>query len=573
MFPDSATTEPRRPRGPWAGWAVVWLAAPALLLAQAPVLRGVVRNADHKPIEGVVVTASRPGSNIAVSVDSRADGSYRFPAGTLAPASYQLAIRAEGFDLAQPRQAVVVAGKTARVDLALAPARDEAGQLTGSEWLQSVPGTPAQKQALYHCVACHSITPIVESSYSAQNWMAVLIRMRNWGGESVRSSPVKLPFSEAIKPDPALAAYLAKINRGPDSQWDYQTAKLRTNPRPAGSATHVLITEYTLDPGALPHDAIVDYRPGPYRGDIWYNDFQRDLIGRLDPRTGRYKEWQLPALKPGWPEGLLSLKFGPGGDLWIPRFRKAGITRFDPHTKKFTTWPVPPAYNNARSDTSHVSPCGPNGVVWFPDTENRVMYRLNPATGKIDVFQLFPGYHPAHTVDVYGHSTKPTGHRSYGTACDAAGNVYFADIAGGNIGEISAVTGKTTLYKTPTLESGPRRMSMDATGKLWFGENYSSKLGMFDTHTHQFREWTPPIPWSGPYPAMRYRMGDVWTGGMSTDFVYRLNPKSGQWTSYLLPTRNAEIRWITVDSSTTPATIWIPEVHRGKIARLQILSH
>jgi len=307
-------------------------------------------------------------------------------------------------------------------------------------------------------------------------------------------------------------------------------------------------------------------------GYVWYNDFQKDLIGRLDPKTGATKEWTLPPLKPGFPEGQLSLKLDKQGNFWIPRFRKAGITRFDPRTEKFTTWSIPAAYNNDHADTSHVSPCGPDGLIWFPDTENRVAYRLQPATGKIEVFPLFPDYNPAHTVDVYGHSATPQGHRSYGTACDSEGNFYFGDIAGGNIGRIDAKTGQSTLYKTPTLDSGPRRMSMDSQDNLWFGENFGSKLGMFNTKTHEFKEWTPPTPWSGPYPAMRDKLGDVWTGGMSTDYVYRLNPQTGKFTEYLLPTQGGEIRWLAVDSTTSPATVWIPEVHRAKIAMVKPLD-
>ncbi|HVA63812.1 MAG TPA: hypothetical protein VNF74_08815, partial [Terriglobales bacterium] len=414
--------------------------------------------------------------------------------------------------------------------------------------------------------ACHSLTPVVESQYSAQQWLATLVRMRHYGGESVRTSPIVLPFPMNTKPDPELAAYLASINQGPDSKWNYKTAKLTHFARPTGAATQVLITEYSLPAGRLPHDAITG--PGGY---IWYNDFQQDLIGRLDPRTGATKEWQLPPLKPGFPAGQLSLKFGPDGDLWIPRFRKGGLTRFDPRTQQFTTWAVPPQYNNPRTDTSHVSPCGPNGTIWWPDTENRVMYRLTPSTGKIETFQLFPNYHPTATVDVYGHSLTPTGHRSYGTACDSKGNIYYADIAGGTIGRISARTGQATLYKTPTLDSGPRRMSMDSHDILWFGENFSSKLGMFNTVTHQFQEFTPPTPRSGDYPAMRDKNGDVWTGGMSTDYVYRLDPATGVFTEYLLPTLNANIRRIYTQDSTTPPTVWICEVHQGKVARIQAL--
>lgn len=547
-----------------SGASLVLLAA--LCTAQAA-LSGRVQAGGGRNVGGVLVTAGRAGSDLSFSVVSQADGEYAFLASYLKPGAYQLHIRATGFDLAAPVTVEVAAGASAHADLKLVKTDDLPAQLSSAEWLENVPGTPRQKMDLYHCVACHQLTPILQSSYDAKGWESVLVRMRNYGGESVRASPVTLPFKIAIQPDKAMAAYLATIDQGPQSKWDYRKAALRTFPRPSGAAARVRITEYSLGAGRLPHDVVV--APD---GNIWYNDFQQDLIGRLDPRTGATKEWPLPPLKPGFPAGLLSLKLDARGVFWIPRFRKAGITRFDPRTEKFTTWPVPKDYSNVRSDTSHVSPCGPDGLIWFPDTENRVMYRLHPDTGKIDVFQLFPGYHPAHTVDVYGHSATPNGHRSYGTACDAAGNVYYADIAGGNIGRIDAKTGEATLYKTPTLESGPRRMSMDAGGLLWFGENYGSKLGMFNIRTHAFKEWTPPVPWSGPYPAMRDRLGYVYTGGMSTDYLFRLDPKTGQWVSYLLPTEGGEIRWLAVDNSTTPPSVWVPEVHRGKIAHVQPLQ-
>ena len=46
---------------------------------------------------------------------------------------------------------------------------------------------------------------------------------------------------------------------------------------------------------------------------VWYNDFREPLIGRLDPRTGETKEWTMPPLKPGFPEGTLSIEFNREG--------------------------------------------------------------------------------------------------------------------------------------------------------------------------------------------------------------------------------------------------------------------
>ena len=86
--------------------------------------------------------------------------------------------------------------------------------------------------------------------------------------------------------------------------------------------------------------------------------------------------------------------------------------------------------------------------------------------------------------------------------------------------------------------------------------------------TPRFKEWTPPTPWTGPYPAIAGKNGEAWTAGMGTDLILRLNAQTGKLTAYLLPTVEANVRWIQVDSSTTPVTVWVAEVfHQGKIAR------
>ena len=54
------------------------------------------------PMEGVVVTAKRHDSTIAVSVVSDGDGRYRFPADRLQAGPHALSIRAVGYELKGP---------------------------------------------------------------------------------------------------------------------------------------------------------------------------------------------------------------------------------------------------------------------------------------------------------------------------------------------------------------------------------------------------------------------------------------------------------------------------------------
>jgi streptogramin lyase len=113
---------------------------------------------------------------------------------------------------------------------------------------------------------------------------------------------------------------------------------------------------------------------------------------------------------------------------------------------------------------------------------------------------------------------------------------------------------------------------VDSEGRVWFGEYYSDKVGMFDSKTEKFKEWTVPTPWLGPYPAKADKNGDVWTSGMGADLVDRIDRKTGKITEYMLPTVNANIRHIDIDDASSPVAVWVAEVHQGKIARIEPLD-
>src|SRR5260370_892217 len=70
---------------------------------------------------------------------------------------------------------------------------------------------------------------------------------------------------------------------------------LKTLPRPKGSNTRVIITEYDLPRKLIePHDVILDAD-----GMVWYSSFGEQAVGRMDPKTGKLTEFNIPVQKPG----------------------------------------------------------------------------------------------------------------------------------------------------------------------------------------------------------------------------------------------------------------------------------
>jgi streptogramin lyase len=112
---------------------------------------------------------------------------------------------------------------------------------------------------------------------------------------------------------------------------------------------------------------------------------------------------------------------------------------------------------------------------------------------------------------------------------------------------------------------------MDSRGHFWFGEYRGNRIGMFDSETQRFQEWTPPTPWAQPYDVVADKNGEAWAGSMFTDRITRLDPKSGQMTDYLLP-RSTNIRRVFVDNSTTPVTCWVGNDHGASIIKLEPLD-
>jgi streptogramin lyase len=523
-------------------------------------LSGQVTSAAEGPMEGVLVSARKAGSTITITVASDEHGRYQFPANRLEPGQYSLRIRVAGYDLASPPTVEITRGSTATSDLTLTPARDAASQLANSEWLLSFPGTEQQRSSIRACTHCHTLERVARSKYDVDKLTSVIERMSTYPQLSFPLMVQKLvaprigggeePLEQRQEGWKRQAQYLTTLNLSEAAKWSYPFKML---PRPKGRATKVIYTEYDLPQRTRqPHDVIVDSQ-----GIVWYASFGEQILGKLDPKTGKVTEYPIPVLKPNMPTGILAVRFDEDENIWLGMQFQGGVAKFDRKTEKFKTWNLPANLNGDHVQINQVSPehHKVDGKIWLQDAGTYTVLRLDEKSGQFEVFEPYKIPRP----------------NIYDVISDPQNNVYFTVFGGQSIGKIDAKTGKVAIYDTPSRASAPRRGMLDSEGRLWFGENRANRIGMFDTHTNSFKEWPAPSAESWPYDATADKNGEVWSGGEFSDRVLRLNPKTNEIVEYLLP-RFTNIRRVFVQNSTTPVTFWAGNNHGASVVKLEPLD-
>jgi virginiamycin B lyase len=538
---------------------------PGISLAQsvATALTGLISSAENNAMEGVLVSASKSGSPVTVTVVTGKDGRFSFPASKLGPGQYSIGVRAVGYELDAPKAIEINEHKTASLDLQLRKTEDLAAQLSNGEWMASIPGTDQQKGQLLNCVGCHTLERIVRSKYDADGFLnQILPRMQGYVNQSMPAHP-QLRRAERLMEERgdqrvqvyrAAAEYLSTINLSAGSQWSYT---LKTFARPAGRSTQVIYTEYRLPRETIsPHDVIVDAD-----GLVWYSSFGEQNLGRLDPKSGKVTEYPIPEHKPGFPTGGLGLRADKDANLWLGNMYQATIIKFDRKAESFQFWTLPPEQNIDAAQVNMVSPQSSHvdGKVWTQNNGFAGVHRLDIASGKIETWQPFK------------NAPKGEVHNIYDVIPDSKNNVYFTDFRHQHIGRIDANSGEVKLFEVPTARSSPRRGSMDAQDRLWFGEYRGDRIGMFDTRTEQFKEWKLTTRWAAPYDVVLDKNENAWTGSMVTDQVTRLDTKTGEMVDYLLP-RSTNIRRVFVDNTTTPVSFWVGSNHGASIIKVEPLD-
>ena len=551
----------------------IWFVATPARAQPTAALSGRVTSAAEGAMEGVLVSAKRDGSTKTVTVVSRADGRYSFPRDRLEPGRYAVSVRAVKYVLAEPEQHVnVAAGSAAALDLALRESNplELALQLTDPEWFASYPLDDRTKWELFRdCSRCHTMRRPSMSTYDAEELAWVLQRMVYSAG----SSPMRFQLPAAATPhwgraeqgEPSAlqkrqADAVAAINLH-EGMWRYE---LKTMPRPTGKETEVVYTTWDLPATARPHDTRI-----AADGAIWFNHFNDNAIGRLDPKTGEVKEWRWPYRAEAGsfrPTGARTL-MGPDarGRWYIGNQAQGGVVVFDPSTEQFE-FHEPPG-GGEMIDVSHAQV---DGNAW------RAV--AGPVAGG-GVYQI--DLETWQHQEIKGTNEKPL--YAYDVASDSRNNVYGSARGAPYVWRIDAKTHAVSYFDIPaeprgtgSFGSGMRRGITDAQDRLWWGGYDGGFIGLLDPRKasgEQMKLYPVPFPYFFPYDAHHDDRGYTWTGGIYADRVARMNVESGEWNFYLLPFE-ANIRDVNLQppQGNGLSGLWIGHTHQAMITLVEPLA-
>ena len=288
------------------------------------------------------------------------------------------------------------------------------------------------------CVVCHELTRVTNAGHTPDEWDMIVHNMVTMGA--------------SLKPEqvPVVSKYLASY---------FPAQGARPHPNDFRQRAGELQGIRAADARAFPHD--------PYAaadGLIWYSGQLGNVLGRVDPKTGQFKDYPLPSSS--GPHGLMGDK---DGNIWFTGNFAGYVGKLDPKTGQVTQYKTP----GARDPHSLVF--DQDGILWFTAQGANQVGRIDPKTGEVKM------------VPVPTRLAAP-----YGIVVSSKGVPFFGEFGANKIGSIDPKTMKITEYTLPNRDTRPRRIAITSDDVLWYGDYTRGYLGMYDPKTGKAKEWKSP---------------------------------------------------------------------------------
>ena len=266
--------------------------------------------------------------------------------------------------------------------------------------------------------------------------------------------------------------------------------------------------------GAHPHDPAVGAD-----GALWFTEQMANKIGRLDPKTGEFKEYPLKATNSG-PHGLVE---DAQGNIWFTANFAGYVGKLDPKTGDVAEYKMPVE----KADDPHSLIFDGNGMLWFTLQGANMVGLLNPKSGKIEL------------KDVPTENALP-----YGIQMSSKGVPFFCELGTHKIGSIDPKTMAIRDYDLPA-EVRPRRLAIDTQDRVYFSDFKSGHLGRLDPKTGAVKLWdSPGGAESNPYGITITPDGMVWysESGVKPNTMVRFDPKAETFAKADIPSGGGVVR-------------------------------
>ena len=206
------------------------------------------------------------------------------------------------------------------------------------------------------------------------------------------------------------------------------------------------------------------------------------------------------------------------GMMWVPQSAANQIAKLDPSTGEFQEYRVPARQRAALQETVPA----PDGSVWVTATGNNTLYRFSPVNESFTTF--VPGDNDgAFTIGQYPH----------GLVLDSGGDVWVA--GGNQIVRLDPETGVFSFYGEAPLDWKSYTIELGTDADLWFGRTDYSRYGHIDIETGETVEWDSPTPKGRSRQIAIDSSGLAWYGEWSTGNVFSRDPVSGEIRIFPLP--------------------------------------
>ncbi len=417
-----------------------------------------------------------------------------------------------------------------------------------------------RKEFLAQCGFCHQQgSEFLRRERSADEWATAIRRMVRYGARLSTEAQQELPA--------LLSAHWKHIDAHPEqvpaaTPWRPELARATVTELPIG------------DRFSQMHDLLRHSN-----GMVYVGDNLQDRLYEVNPETGVYTVYRVPALPGDTLGGLLAGRLGDfpkhetfqgihslaeapaDGHIFITPSYQRRLIEFDPASKRFV------AHQMDTGLYPHTVRVDAQNRVWFTLALSNQIAMYDRAADRFTTYDLpFRSFMEKLTVKLTPFFFKLIGwgipvtnwvkidHQStgvplpYGIDITPDGKVWIARLHTDEIASLDPATGTLRMIATPL--KAPRRLRADGEGNLWIAMFNESAVLRYEPALDKFTRFDLPVLPLGsdtPYALnVDRRRHQVWVNGTNSDSVHRLDMASGQWTTYPMPrkatfTRDVEI--------------------------------